>query len=158
MKLLLLRHATAQDPGLSESDDKRDLTELGEKQALSLGRSLALRKSLPDIIFTSPYFRAVQTSKKLILGSKSDLRFEECSELSSGEDLFISSKRLFTSALDQGVNSIMMIGHQPDLGELVGKLLGSQIPIRISPCTLVVLEITSWRIGGGVLIEVWQGG
>ena len=154
MILYLLRHSLSREARLGETDEQRDLTNSGEKLAQELGIYLSSIKIVPGKIFTSPYIRAVQTSKNLLKGTNAQVHVEECSELSSGETLFLSSKRLFNLAVQENLSSVMFIGHQPDLGELVGKLLGNNIPIRISPCTLIGLDVSSWRIGGAVLTHL----
>ena len=63
MELYLLRHAHAGDPEAWDGpDDRRPLSDKGEKQADRLGRFLAGIGFTPDAIITSPKARAAQTA------------------------------------------------------------------------------------------------
>lgn len=122
MKLLLIRHAEAHLMGEagSTTDFDRPLTELGHGQAEALARVLAERAILPDLVLTSPYLRAVQTAQPIAARLTPNkppvihdlLRLEELRE-----------KKLVSSL--PGTGLIALVGHQPDLGQLAGWLLGA---------------------------------
>ncbi len=64
MELYLLRHAHAGDPGAWDGpDDRRPLSDKGERQAERLGRFLAGIGFRTDAIITSPKVRAAQTAE-----------------------------------------------------------------------------------------------
>ena len=117
MDLILWRHAEAQDVDELIEDEQRMLTPRGEKQASRMASWLD--RQLPDgvRILCSPALRCEQTVK--VLGRK----FKRRAELLPGghlEDLL---------ALAQWPNArtpVLVVGHQPMLGQVVAHVLGWQ--------------------------------
>jgi phosphohistidine phosphatase len=121
MELYLLRHAHAGDPGVWDGpDERRPLSDRGEKQADRLGRFLAGIGFAPDAIITSPKARAAQTAD--ILARHLGVPFVVDSRLSGGLDL---------GALDAILRDAgdplrpVLVGHDPDFTDLVETLTGS---------------------------------
>jgi phosphohistidine phosphatase len=115
MDLVLWRHAEAVDPAPGELDMGRALTRRGEKQAVKM--SAWLDRQLPDTarIWVSPARRTEQTA--LALGRKFKLS-EAIAPQSSVEDL------LELAQWPLGNGCVVMIGHQPTLGQTLAQLLG----------------------------------
>ncbi len=118
MRLYLLRHADA--VSTATSDHARELTSKGQHQARTVGE-FCLRQSIhPELILTSPYRRTVQTADILtsILGTgpATNAPF-----LASGMD---PGDALLELAAYAQLASLMLVGHQPDLGQLAATLLG----------------------------------
>jgi phosphohistidine phosphatase len=121
MKLLLIRHAEAHligEAGATTEFD-RALTELGHRQAEALARVLAERDVLPDLILTSPYRRAMQTAQP-IAARLTPNKPPVIHELLQLEEL--RAKKLASSL--PGTGLVVLIGHQPDLCQFAGWLLG----------------------------------
>lgn len=119
MDLILWRHAEAEDcigatPGSSD-DLGRVLTPKGEKQAARI--SEWLDRQLPESvrIFVSPARRCEQTA--LALGRKFKIR-AELNPLGSADDL------LKLIQWPNSKTSVVVIGHQPVLGQTVALLIG----------------------------------
>lgn len=117
MDLILWRHAEAQDVDELIEDEQRMLTPRGEKQASRMASWLD--RQLPEgvRILCSPALRCEQTAK--VLGRKFKRRAEL---LPDGhlEDLL---------ALAQWPNArtpVLVVGHQPMLGQAVAHVLGWQ--------------------------------
>ncbi|MCZ2406401.1 MAG: phosphohistidine phosphatase SixA [Burkholderiales bacterium] len=115
MDLILWRHAEAH-PGAEGQDDlARTLTPRGEKQAARM--SAWLEKQLPDglRVLCSPARRAEQTAQAL--GRKFKLRAEL---LPHGQP----AELLELVQWPRARGAVLVVGHQPLLGQTAAQLLG----------------------------------
>ncbi|MDM7926140.1 MAG: histidine phosphatase family protein [bacterium] len=121
--LILVRHAAA---GASRdgSDERRPLSAEGVRQARETGRRLAVRSVRPDRIMTSPADRTVETAAIVAEILKTDEgrvimddRIYEASE--SGHLLHVIRE------FDDADDVVLLVGHQPVLGELTAALCPS---------------------------------
>ena len=124
LDLILWRHAEAQDERPGQGDLQRELTPRGETQAARIAQWLD--RSLPDStrILCSPALRCKQTI--LALGRKYELR----EELAPGN---APDTPLSASGWPQAREPVLVVGHQPMLGQVVAKLIGLKAdtcPIR----------------------------
>ena len=117
MDLILWRHAEAHEASPGEDDLSRSLTPRGERQALRMANWL--ERQLPEgtRILCSPAKRTEQTA--MALGRKYKL---SASITPQG-----TADMLLTAAQWPGSkNTVLVIGHQPILGETIALLLGLQ--------------------------------
>ncbi|MDE2617650.1 MAG: histidine phosphatase family protein [Burkholderiales bacterium] len=124
MDLLLWRHAEAHEAPPGGDDLARALTPRGEKQAARMGAWLD--RQLPEgaRILASPARRTEQTA--MALGRKYKLR-EELGPDATVEQL------LQTVQWPEGRGVIVVIGHQPVLGQTIARLLaihGSECSVK----------------------------
>lgn len=127
MELYLLRHAHAGDPGAwTGPDERRPLSDKGEKQSERLGRFLAGIGFGLDAIITSPKVRAAQTAR--IVAEALGLPFVEDARLGGEIDL----GALESIVRDAGDPArVMVVGHDPDFGELVATLCSAAgVPMK----------------------------
>jgi len=122
MDLILWRHADAEVAAEGEDDLSRQLTVKGEKQAVRM--AVWLDRHLPEgaRILVSPARRTEQTAKAL--NRKYKLRDELVPDSSAEEVL--SLIKWDPENGPQGKGPILIVGHQPYLGEIAAKLLGMQ--------------------------------
>ena len=115
MDLILWRHAEAEDPRDGQDDLQRELTARGEKQAARVGAWLD--RMLPEgaRILCSPARRCEQTA--LALGRKHKIRDELAPDGSVAQLLEVAQ---WPSARQ----TVVVIGHQPVLGDAIAQLLG----------------------------------
>ncbi len=115
MDLILWRHAEAQDLEDDGDDMKRPLTARGEKQAVRVANWLD--RQLPETarILCSPARRCEQTV--LALGRKYKIR-EELGPHAVVADL------LALAQWPSARQAVVLVGHQPALGEAIAQLLG----------------------------------
>lgn len=124
MDLILWRHAEAEEGHEGGADLERGLTGKGEKQAARMGAWLD--RQLPEgvRVLCSPARRAEQTV--LALNRKYKLRAELSPE-GSVDDL------LTLIGWPRTRHSVLVVGHQPVLGQTLARLLGfpaDECPVR----------------------------
>ena len=145
MKLYLLRHADAATQALV--DDERAISDKGAKQCRRVARFCFQNEVRPDEILASPLLRAQQTAKPV--AKKLGVRIETVSWLVYGTG---PARVIDQLAARRDVPSIMLVGHEPDLGLLAAALLGSgDEAIHIRKASLTFLEVTDFRTGGARL-------
>jgi phosphohistidine phosphatase len=113
MELILWRHAEAEDAN-TQGDAARELTKKGRKQAQRMADWLRPKISADWLILVSPATRTLQTVKPL------ELPFAVSDAVSTG-----ASAQDVLAAADWPRNSrnVVVVGHQPTLGEVAGLLL-----------------------------------
>lgn len=111
MDLILWRHADAAE---GEPDSVRPLTEKGRKQARKMARWLAPRLPEDLRILVSPALRAQQTARAL------QRDFETLDAIAVGQPV---SALLSASGWPDSSRAVLIVGHQPTLGELAAQLL-----------------------------------
>jgi phosphohistidine phosphatase len=115
MDLMLWRHAEAEDPHEGQRDLDRSLTARGEKQAARV--AAWLDRQLPEgtKILCSPARRCEQTV--LALGRKYKLRDELAPDATPDD--------ILEAAQWPGARyPVLVVGHQPALGETIARLMG----------------------------------
>jgi len=114
MDLILWRHAEAEEGGEGMDDLQRPLTARGEKQAARM--AAWLDRQLPDglRVLSSPARRAQQTAQAL--GRKFKLRAELLPDGSPQELLELAQ-------WPRARGAVLVVGHQPALGQTVARLL-----------------------------------
>jgi phosphohistidine phosphatase len=127
MELYLLRHAHAGDPGTWDGpDERRPLSDKGEKQADRLGRFLAGIGFQTDAIITSPKVRAAQTAK--LVAERLGVPVGEDDRL-GGEVSIGTLEAILRDAGDPA--RPVIVGHDPDFTDLVAILCGAaRVPMR----------------------------
>jgi phosphohistidine phosphatase len=139
MKLLIIRHAIAVQRGTPDiADELRPLTPRGEKRFRRAARGLAKACSRPDALLTSPLLRARQTAD-IAAAAWKRLAPVEVPALASGDDEGLEGV-LATYAAEA---TIAIVGHEPHLSALLGRLVGSGLPDRLT-----------FRKGGAALVEL----
>jgi phosphohistidine phosphatase len=123
--LYLIRHAEATplgEGGVTEDAD-RPLTPKGEAEAKTVASGLHRKGITLSAIVTSPLLRAHQTADAMLRNLP-----EPAPELKVCEELAFGGKRrkLNRFIKDLGLDKVVLVGHQPDLGEFAAWLIGSK--------------------------------
>ena len=121
MQLYLIRHAEAVPLGEQgiQDDEQRPLTPHGEEQCQSLARALQRLGVRADVLLVSPLVRARQSAERLISGS---VRVKECEVLAPGG----RKRDILEQVRETKANAVGLVGHNPDLSELVGWFIGDK--------------------------------
>jgi phosphohistidine phosphatase len=122
MDLILWRHAEAEPLLPGQEDAQRALTPKGQRHALRMAHWLDHHLPEGTRMLVSPAVRAEQTAQAL--QRKYKLR-AELSPDSMGQDLLPLVGWSETGGL-AGRGPVLLVGHQPSLGQLAALLLGLQ--------------------------------
>lgn len=115
MELLIVRHGIAEDRGPDGRDETRRLTDEGVIKTREAAQGLAKFADPPGAILASPKVRAAQTAQ--IFAQAYDINVETLDALAG------SSPHAIAEAVSRREEAIVMIvGHEPTLGELVSHL------------------------------------
>jgi phosphohistidine phosphatase len=151
MLLHLLRHARAVDrEGFPGEDAQRPLTPEGRDRLLAVLKRIG-RRLKADEVLCSPALRCRQTAELTAL--ELDLPLVELPELALES---CSSQRLCEALARRRALSPIVVGHEPDLGRLVGFLSGGAA-VLLKKSGLAVLEGEP-RAGGMCLQALLQPG
>lgn len=139
LKLYILRHGDA--PSALEagvrSDAERPLSSAGRQNVRRAAETLNRRGAGPRVILTSPLTRARQTAEEAaaVLASRPRIAvYEPLANRVSGGELL---ERILEDRPASG--ELLIVGHQPQLGELAHRLAGAPLPL--SPAGLIAVEI-----------------
>ena len=145
MDLYIIRHAIAQPIGSKNdfTDEKRKLTSQGRDLMREAARGLRKLGLQFDLILTSPLVRAVETAEIVAeaLGYDQAL-VQQTVNLAPGASF---AELLSEVKRHNGIESIALVGHQPDLGALVSTLVWgdgrASVPLKKgSVCSIDVME------------------
>jgi phosphohistidine phosphatase len=122
MILYFLRHGLAEDRAVWLTDDtERPLTKEGKEKMAREAEALANLGLDLDLIITSPLARALQTAQIVAQRLKMEEKFVQDGRISPGFNLQGLSEVL---ADHPGVQTLMIVGHEPDFSETISDLIG----------------------------------
>jgi phosphohistidine phosphatase len=139
-KLILLRHGESADTQHGQSDFERVLTNRGIVSIEQLAAHLANEKLIPDYVLASPAMRTKQTA--LILLNVWSLIIEPHfdSDIYNGDDLVY---RNLINAFTSDWKCLLLVGHNPSISALVGRLTQKTfVGLHPGQAAVVEFEIT----------------
>ena len=166
MNLYIIRHAIAVDEGTPdyEQDSERPLTDKGRKKMRQIARGLRNLGVEFDIILSSPYVRARETAEIL-----ADV-FKMKKKIAFSESLVpMADPQLLIPELNEKypVDSIVLVGHEPQLSAFIGLLTAENSKIDITlkkggVCYLTADDLhhddhratMEWLLTPGILMEI----
>ena len=139
--LLLLRHGKSSwnDPSLDDHD--RPLKKRGRRAATRIGEEIVARDLVPDRIVSSTARRASQTARR------TSKKMTPPPPIVEEPRLYFEGPRDHLEVLASlGGNSdrILLVGHNPNLEELVHRLTGELPVLPTAALVCIDLEIESW--------------
>jgi phosphohistidine phosphatase len=151
MDLFIIRHAEAVPLGHDgvETDEARYLTPAGTASCKPLGRTL--RRMAPGLskLYTSPLVRARQTAEGIIANWSGNLPLEETPLLAPGG----RKRKILNLIRGHDGDALGLVGHNPDLSELVGWLLGDKaIGIDLEKSGVACLHFSDKPAKGGAVL------
>lgn len=126
-ELLILRHAKSDWESDAKSDFVRPLTKRGNKDAARMGAWLYREGLVPDLVISSPAERARQTTEAVCKGldyKRKAVVWEKAVYEATPEDLLQVLAGLPTDA-----KTVLLVGHNPGLELLLGRLVGGDMDI-----------------------------
>lgn len=131
MKLYILRHTNAaeRDPEKYPDDGQRPLTEAGVKKMTQIAQSLGKMDIRVDLILSSPFQRARNTAeiarKSLRLGKDRLVLTDHLLPFGDAAQLIAEINEKYPGS------NLLLVGHEPDLSELVSFLLTGDILLSL---------------------------
>jgi len=138
VKLYIVRHAEAIERSATTPDASRYLTTKGRLSFRKIARRARKAGAAPDVIFTSPLLRSVQTAEILAERLKHKGALVVSKELSPGFDL--PALRSLLSGEGNPMEAAF-VGHEPDLGDLAATLLALPRGFPMRKGAVVAVEV-----------------
>jgi len=143
--LFLLRHAKSSWKNKDLPDFERPLNSRGRKAAETMAAVLKQQNVSPELILSSCAVRARETIE-IILRSikvKPDLRFDErIYEAPPARLLEVITQ------IDKGVQTVLIVGHNPGLEELVSLLTGKDETMPTAALAKISFKVSNWANTG----------
>ncbi len=137
LTLLVLRHAHAAAPPPGTRDADRPLDARGQDEARTVGSRV--RAAAPQVVLCSPARRARETLEALAL-PRSVLADTDPRLYLADADMLLDAVR-DAGTLAEEAGTVLVVGHNPGLHELVLELTGGERIPRFPPAALAVLEL-----------------
>ena len=141
--IYLVRHGIATEPSAHAEDSERALTAEGTRKMTSAARGLKQLGIVPDIVLSSPLRRAQETAALLAGALAPDLAVEIYAALAPGG---VAAELLRGLRTYRAARHLVLVGHQPDLGELASHLLTGSIalaPLPFKKGAVAAIEVPS---------------
>jgi phosphohistidine phosphatase len=143
-RLLLFRHAKAEQSATGAPDRDRALVERGRKDAVRIGSYLASHHLIPERVVLSPAARAQQTWKQAASAMK------PAPAAASAEKLYDATAHAILAVIKEATASAqsqLIVGHNPGLHELAVMLIATgdvetreRLREKLPTCGLVIID------------------
>jgi phosphohistidine phosphatase len=122
-KLIILRHAKTEAHAVD--DRRRQLTDRGRQQARSVGPAIAELGLRNLVVYVSTALRTMQTWEEIVPAMDPGVDVRPTDELYAfDEDDILQVLR----EIDEDVEDVLLIGHNPGLSYLASTLSGDELP------------------------------
>ncbi len=139
MKIFIIRHGNASPVSENYNEENRPLTEKGELEAKKLGQYYLKLGIKFDVIWSSPFVRAIQT-KDNIFCSINYINYKVVDELKPWENSDYILRLIRSEYKETKILGI--VGHQPQIGKILSKMFNiSKDFIDIQPSTSIEIEM-----------------
>ncbi len=150
--VLIMRHGKSRWDDLGVSDHDRRLTARGKSDALRMGEELRALDLIPDAVVTSTARRARGTARRVTRASGAEGKVR----LHAG--FYFEGLRPFLevlASLDQTVQCVLLVGHNPTVEELVFHLTGTVVGMPTAALARVDLPVDDWsELNGSTVGEL----
>ena len=155
--LLVLRHAKSSwnDPALD--DHERPLNKRGRRDAPRMGELVREHGLIPDVVISSDAVRARLTAEAVAEAAR------YAGEILLDPHLYLACPADILSLLAtvrENAGTVMIIGHNPGLEELVEQLTGERQDLPTAALAQIGLPIDQWRdlkrSTRGTLVGLWR--
>jgi phosphohistidine phosphatase len=162
-RLILLRHAKSSWDQPELPDTERPLSKRGELSAPLMGQLIAREGYVPTCILCSSAKRAVQTGQYILDA------FSEKPDYRELDELYMATPREILVTIDEqagDAQSILVIGHNPGLGDLADWLLAdgkgkdiARLKDKFPTAAVAVIDlpIDSWHDLSDSTTVNWHG-
>jgi phosphohistidine phosphatase len=140
-ELYLIRHGLAEDQSDAWPDDaKRPLSEEGTARLRKIARSLERLNVSLDVVLTSPLVRTRQTAEIIAAAFDPQPAIVPVDALAPG-----GSPQAVLAELEKQVRKtrIGLVGHEPSIGELAAKLIGTRHPLEFKKGAVCRIDLSA---------------
>jgi len=148
MEIVFFRHghALSMQEACVNSDFERPLSQNGQKQVIESINNLKNNNFIPEIILSSPYKRAEQTSKIIAdIFKIKEINFLK--EIANMNDPYIIKDIIRKNS---SFKNTIVVGHQPMLG-LLTRIMTDKENVELRPAGYALIEINNTEIFKGTL-------
>ena len=154
-QIFILRHAKSDWKASFDSDYERPLAKRGVKAARMMGRFMRRTDQVPEKVLSSSAIRARATAELAIEAGDWQCQTDYLDSLYGATAASILE---LIRSQDEGISSLLIIGHQPTLSELIAELAGGA-GVRFPTAALARIDfaVEAWdplRPGDGELISL----
>jgi len=145
MEIYILRHGIAVERGSPgyKKDSERPLTDEGEEKMRQIAKAILAMDLKFDLILSSPYVRAQQTAEIVAAELDQEVTFTELL-VPDGNSL-----ELIREINDEKPQRVLLVGHEPDLSQLVSILLTGDSETAIELKKGGLCKLTADRLAFG---------
>ena len=136
-ELLLFRHGIAEERGGPTPEPLRALTPAGIRRTTAVAERLALLGIRADQLISSPLVRARQTAEIAVAAGLAGQLEIDGALAPDGDALAL--------VRSSGAGRLMLVGHEPDLGQLACQVLGAPagtVTLKKAGLAVIVLQPT----------------
>jgi phosphohistidine phosphatase len=155
--LLILRHAKSSWKDDQVGDHDRPLNKRGKRDAPRVGELVQQVQLQPELIISSTAKRTRKTASRVA----KQCGYQGIIELQG--TLYLAPPGAYIEALrkvDDSVNRVMVVGHNPGLEQLLTLLTGQHILLPTATLAHVELDLARWRDMNtqtrGTLVDLWR--
>ena len=152
--LLIMRHAKSDWGASFDGDHERPLSDRGRKAARRIGRFLSDGGAVPDLVLSSTAVRAVTTAELAAKAGRWSCEIVTKSDLYATD---IGAVLDVVHGVEDGVERLLITGHEPTWSTLVGWLIGGG-RVRMPTAAVACLEVPQgeWvNLGPGTCTLRW---
>ena len=156
--LLVLRHAKSSWDDSALDDHERPLNARGEEDAPRMGRLVLDEGLMPELVICSDAVRARLTAEAMAdaAGYLGTILLESRLYHAGVADIL----GVLREVVDADLDSVMIVGHNPGLEELVAKVTGEREDFPTGALAQIALPIDRWSdldpATRGTLVGVWR--
>lgn len=140
-EIYIMRHGIAEDRSTSGADADRLLTAEGKRRVVEVARGLKALDVRPVVVVSSRLPRAMETATLTAEVLAKDIEVEPLTSLEPGYDAQATLDEL---EMYHDAKSVLLVGHQPHLGELASLLLtgsASRAPLPFRKGAVAAFEV-----------------
>jgi phosphohistidine phosphatase len=140
-ELYLIRHGVAAERGENYPDDtKRPLTNEGVQKLRKEAKALVALDVTLDVILTSPLVRTRQTAELVAAAFRNPPPVVLMASLAPGSSHNAIIEEL---AKHHRRHHLALVGHEPGIGELAGRLLGGRRPLEFKKGAICRIDVAA---------------
>ena len=154
--LLVLRHAKSNWDDSAARDHERPLNARGERDAPRMGQLARDEQLLPELIVSSDAVRARMTACAMADATGGQLLLDPRLYHAGATDILAALR----SVVQENVATVMIVGHNPGLEELIAQLTGERENLPTAALARLALPIERWSdldtSTRGTLVGLWR--